>query len=449
MSVLFTADELSHAVGGAMTRPFHAMGISIDTRSLRPGDLFVALKTPSGDGHDHVPEALAKGACGALVHTQHNMPDDAPLLVVGDTLAGLTALAGFARERFEGSVIAVTGSVGKTTTKEMLRIALSACGSTHAAQASYNNHWGVPLTLARMPVDADFAIVEIGMNHAGEIAPLSRLAGPDVAVITSVEAAHIGHLGSMDAIADEKATILSGLLQGGAAILPADNPRLDRLRRALPQGATAYLSGRDQVLGLTQDADGSDVTALIAGELLRFRISAPGMHMVFNALAALTAIAALGADLRIAAVALAEFSPVTGRGVRRKLLGGTALLLDESYNASPASVRAALAVLKLQPAQRRLAVLGDMRELGEHGEAEHAGLAGDVCDSADLLYTCGPCMKFLYDTISPDHRGDHAGDSATLAHIVAGTIRSGDAVLVKGSLGSRMRLVVDQLEALG
>jgi len=448
LSFLYTSDDLSHAVGGTMTLPFHANGVSIDTRTLRPGDLFVALKTETGDGHAHVAQALAKGAAGALVHTQHDMPDDAKLLVVGDTLAGLTALGAFARERFQGAVVAVTGSVGKTTTKEMLRICLSACGVTHAAQASYNNHWGVPLTLARMPADADYAVIEIGMNHPGEIAPLSRLAGPDVAVVTSVESAHIGHLGSLDAIADEKASILQGVLQGGAAVLPRDNPRFARLTAQMQAGTRLLTFGAADVRACTEDADGSDVTADIAGTIVRFRMNAPGKHMISSALAALHAVAALGADVVRAAESLSGFAPVAGRGVRRTFLGGKATLLDESYNASAASVRAALAVLKMQKAQRRLAVLGDMRELGDHSAREHAALADAVGDSADMLYACGPWMKFLFDAVPPHCRGAHAEDSVALAPILAGAVREGDAVLVKGSLGSRMRVIVDALEAM-
>jgi UDP-N-acetylmuramoyl-tripeptide--D-alanyl-D-alanine ligase len=446
MTALFTADELSHATGGVMLRPFHAQGISIDTRTLQPGDLFVALKTASGDGHAHVGEALHRGAAGALVHDQHSLPDDAPLLVVGDTLAALTALGAAGRERFEGSVVAVTGSVGKTTTKEMLRTMLSACGPTHAAHASYNNHWGVPLTLARMPEGAAYAVIEIGMNHPGEIAPLAKLAGPDVAVITAVEAAHIGHLGSLDAIADEKASIMQGLLQGGTAVLPADNVRFNRLRAAVPAGIHLATFAANDIRHAQADENGTSVTAAIAGEEVTFRINAPGAHMVHNALAALNAAHALGADVRVCANAIAGFSPVSGRGVRAPLLGGTATLLDESYNASAASVRAALDVLRLQPAQRRIAVLGDMLELGDHTESEHAGLANAVNDSAELLYACGPGMKILYDAIDPKKRGKHTATSAELAPLVASALRAGDAVLVKGSLGSRMRVIVDVLE---
>ncbi len=448
MRALWTAQDLSAALGGVMTQPFHATGVSIDTRTLQPGDLFVALATDSGDGHAHVAAAMAKGAAGALVHRQHDMPDDAPLIVVGDTLVGLTALGAAARERFSGSVIAVTGSVGKTTTKEMLRTILSAAGATHAAVASYNNHWGVPLTLARTPPDADFCVVEIGMNHAGEIAPLSRLAGPDVAVITAVEPAHIGHLGSLEAIADEKASIAQGILKGGTLVIPSDGPMAPRLRAAAGD-LRVHTFGVENLLQIQEDPEGSDVVAEIAGVQRRFRIGAPGRHMAMNALAALTAAAAIGADLEAGAQALAGFAPLGGRGTRRPILGGAATLLDESYNASTASVRAALAVLKLMPARRRIAVLGDMLELGEHSRAEHERLAEALRDSADLLYCCGPWMKFLYDAVPAGYRGAHAPDSAALGPLVARDLRPGDAILVKGSLGSRMREIVDALAAAG
>jgi UDP-N-acetylmuramoyl-tripeptide--D-alanyl-D-alanine ligase len=446
MTPLFLAEDLSRALGGTMTRPFHAAGVSIDSRTLAPGDLFVALQTPGGDGHDHVGAALARGAAGALVHRQHGLPDDAALIVVGDTLAGLTALGAYGRARFTGAVAAITGSVGKTTTKEMLRSILAESGRTHAAVASYNNHWGVPLTLARLPPDFDYAVIEIGMNHPGEIAPLAALAGPDVAVITNIEAAHIGHLGSLEAIADEKASIARGVLQGGAIVLPADSPLLPRLR-AGAAGLRTLLFGQDDLRSLRQDQDGSDIEATIAGRALSFRLGVPGRHMVMNALAALTAAAALGADIARGAQALAGFSAVGGRGARRAILGGRAVLLDESYNASAASVRAALSVLKLMRAGRRVAVLGDMLELGDHSAAEHAALAGWVEESADLLFTCGPWMKFLHDAVGAERSGAHARDSTALAGIVVDAVRDGDAVLVKGSLGSRMKVIVDALTA--
>ncbi len=449
MTHLFSADDLTHATGGVMTAPFHADGVSIDTRTLRSGDLFVALRTGTGDGHAHVTEALRAGAAGALVHDQGALPDHAALLVVADTQEALTALGAFARERFQGAVAAVTGSVGKTTTKEMLRVILSASGATHAAHASYNNHWGVPLTLARMPETASYAVIEIGMNNPGEIAPLASLAAPDVAVITSVEAAHIGHMGSMEAIADEKATILPGILPGGTAVLPADSPYYPRLIEKLPERVALRDFGAANLVDVAADANGSDVHAVIDARHVRFRVNAPGRHMVMNALAALNAAVALGADLDTSCAALARFSAVSGRGARRDIMNGHAILLDESYNASGASIRAALSVLALTAAQRRVAVLGDMLELGDHSRREHASLSGAVCDSADVLYACGPWMKSLYDAVPEEKRGAYAADSTALAPEIVRALRPGDAVLVKGSLGSRMRVIVAALENAG
>ena len=437
---LFSADDLMHASAGTMTVPFHADGVSIDTRTLQPGDLFVALQTEHGDGHAHVADALARGAAGAMVHRPHDLPEDAKLLVVGDTLAGLTTLGAFGRERFTGSVVAVTGSVGKTTTKEMLRLVLATSGRTQASVASYNNHWGVPLTLARLPADDDYAVIEIGMNHPGEIAPLSLLAGPDVAVVTSVEAAHIGHMGSLEAIADEKASVAQGVLQGGCVVLPGDSPWAHRMASHISGRRIVWFSAADVTM-LTED----DAASAFLFDGVRVRVGAAGRHMVMNACAALTAAREIGADLKLGAAALEAFRPVGGRGARRAIVGGQAILLDESYNASGASVRAALAVLKLTPAQRRVAVLRDMLELGDFAREEHENLAGAVAESVDALYTCGPWMKFLYDATEASRRGAHAADSAALASIVNRDLRAGDAVLVKGSLGSRMRLVVDAI----
>ena len=434
--MMWTADDLVGATGGAVRTLFGATGVSIDTRTLQPGDLFVALRGEHGDGHDHVADALARGAAGAMV--QRDLPG--ATLLVHDTLEGLWALGRYARARFTGRAVAVTGSVGKTTTKEMLRAILSAAGPTHAAQASYNNHWGVPLTLARLPAAAEFLVAEIGTNHPGEIAPLSRLVRPDVAVITAVEAAHIGHFGSIEAIADEKSAIGEGLPPGGLAVVPADSPALGRIA---VRAARTDTFGLAQVVAQVPDADGTDVTAQVEGRTVQFRVNAPGQHMVLNALAALTAANALGVD---GAAAIGAFRPAAGRGLRRSLPNG-ASLLDESYNANGASMRAALAVLRTLPG-RRIAVLGDMLELGSHGPAEHAALAPAVGDAADLLFTCGPLMRLLFDAVPVLLRGAHAADSATLAPLVAAAIRTGDSVLVKGSLGSRMAAVVRALEAV-
>jgi UDP-N-acetylmuramoyl-tripeptide--D-alanyl-D-alanine ligase len=448
MTALYTAEALGHALGGTMTRPFHVTGVSIDTRTLQQGDLFVALVSETGDGHDYVAAALDRGAAGALVHRVHGLPDDAPLLVVGDTLAGLTALGAFARERFTGAVAAITGSVGKTTTKEMLRTILAESGATHAAYASYNNHWGVPLTLARAPENADYAIIEIGMNHPGEIAPLAMLAAPDVAVITSVEATHIGNMGSLAAIAAEKASIAQGVLQGGKMVLPADSAMFGALRDHA-DSVPVLTFGAKNILRLQQDSTGSTVDGEIGRHPLHFRLGVPGRHMVMNALAALTAACALGADIERGALALAGFSAIGGRGVQRAILGGRAKLLDESYNASSASMRAALAVLKLIPARRHVAVLGDMLELGDHSFVEHKSLANDVSEAADIVYACGPWMKSLFDAIPENCRGAYAEDSAALAPIVLRDVQEGDAILVKGSFGTRMRLIVEALDAVG
>jgi len=449
--MLWEPGDLVEATGGVMAVPFAASGVSIDTRTLVPGDLFVALQGESRDGHAFVADALARGAAGAMVT---HRPDGADrLLVVDDTLAALCRLGGFARARFGGSLLAVTGSVGKTTTKEMLRTILAEQGQTHASEASYNNHWGVPLTLARLPAGAAWCIVEIGMNHAGEIAPLTRLARPHVALVTAVEKTHVGLLGSIEAIADEKATILQGLKTGGVAVMPGDSPLLGRLAahagsaRILTFGTAGTADGR--LVTASADADGTDVTVAIHGREQNFRLAAPGRHMAMNATAALLAAAALGADTTRGAAALAGFAPIAGRGARRRVRvpGGEALLLDESYNASAAAVRAALSVLALQPVSRRIAVLGDMLELGEEGPAEHAALAPDVVRCADLLFTCGPLMASLHAAVPPALRGGHAEDAAALAPLAAAALRPGDGVLVKGSLGSRMKLVVQAFDA--
>lgn len=446
---LWQAADLAIASGGQMSVPFAASGVSIDTRSLAPGDLFVALPGTHADGHDYVALALAKGAAGAMVARQPvSVGATAPLLVIADPMAGLVQMAKFARARAQAKVLAVTGSVGKTTTKEMLRRILAASGPTHVAAASYNNQIGVPLTLARLPEAAAFCVLEIGMNHAGEIAPLARLARPHVGVITAIEKVHIGHLGSTKAIADEKAEILAALEPGGIAVLPGDSPVLARLcahagnARILTFGATASAGAR--LIEAENRAEGVAVLAQIFGELVRFELAAPGRHMALNAVGALAAAAALGIAPERGAAALAGFSPLAGRGERRQvaLRGGTALLLDECYNASAPSVRAALAVLALQPAKRHIAVLGDMLELGEEGVGEHVSLARPIAQHADLLFACGPLMRHAFEAVAEEKRGAWAADAAALAPTVAAALEPGDAVLVKGSLGSAMARVV-------
>ncbi|HTU55974.1 MAG TPA: UDP-N-acetylmuramoyl-tripeptide--D-alanyl-D-alanine ligase [Acetobacteraceae bacterium] len=455
MSALWPTSALAAATGGRMTMPFSASGISIDTRTLRPADLFVALAGERADGHAYVADALSRSAAGAMVSAiPAGLTETAPLLVVPDTLAGLTRLGAFARARSAARIAAITGSVGKTTTKEMLRRILSAAGPTHAARASYNNHWGLPLTLAELPPEAAFAILEIGTNHAGEIAPLAALARPHIAIVTAIAGAHIGNFGSLEAIADEKAALLAALEPNGTAILPADSPFLPRLLARVPPGCTIITFGDSaaanaRLLATDTDSTGTTVTALLARETVRLRLAAPGQHMALDALAALAAATALGIPPYGAAAALAGFAALDGRGARTAIAlpGGTAILLDESYNASPAAVTAALSVLAMNGGSgRRLAVLGDMLELGEAAAAEHEALAPALAESADLLFACGPMMRRLFERAPPRLRGAYAEDAETLAPIVAAAVAPGDIVLVKGSLGSRMRAIVVALK---
>lgn len=446
MSVLWTAEELKNLFG--VEKGWDVSGISIDTRTLQPGDLFVALQGER-DGHDFAEAALAKGAAAALV----SRPVAGNTILVPDTLRALETLGRAARARSTTRAVAVTGSVGKTTAKEMLRRTLSAFGKVHAAEASFNNHIGVPLTLARMPRDADFGVFEIGMNHPGEIAPLAALVRPDVAIVTCVDRAHLGLMGSELAIAKEKASIYAALGPGGKAVIPGETAYLQVLREAVPTGHCALLFNGPEarLLDIQSGPETSEIAAEILDKKVYFRLAAPGRHMASNALAVLTAAAALGLDVEKAADALSGFAPYVGRGARRELVlpdGGRILLLDESYNASGASMRAAFAVLKLQPG-RHVAVLGDMLELGEHAGAEHLALAPALRDSADVVFAAGPCSGALFDSLPRAMQGAHAPDAAMLAPVVKAALRDGDAVLVKGSLGSRMRDVISALEGPG
>ncbi len=454
LAPLWTAAELETATGGRASGEFAVAGIAIDSRGIAAGDLFVALRD-ARDGHDFVAGALAAGAGGALVdHAPPGVPAGAPLLMVGDTLQGLTMLGAAGRARSTARVVGVTGSVGKTTTKEMLRHGLSAFGATHASAASHNNHWGVPLTLARIPREADFAIIEMGMNNRGEIRPLTTLAEPHVAVITTIAPSHIGHLGSLQAIAEEKADILCGLLPGGTAVLPQDSPFFPLLEsRAREAGARVTGFGESpeaaaRLVDYQGDGDGGTALVMLEGAQFQLRLSAPGRHMAMNALAALAAGVAAGADPGRFAASLAFFGAGAGRGQRVEIAvpGGTALLIDDSYNGQPTAMRAGLAVLAAQQASRRIAVLGDMRELGEFGPSLHAELAADAARAADLVFCCGPLMQHLFDALPEARRAVHMPDSAALAPAVKAALRPGDAVFVKGSLGSRMAVIVKTLK---
>jgi UDP-N-acetylmuramoyl-tripeptide--D-alanyl-D-alanine ligase len=453
VTALWTSAALRDATGGRLDAELAATGVSIDTRSIAPGDLFVALRDLR-DGHDFVADALARGAAAAMVDRDPaGVAPDAPLLRVADTLAGLTALGAAARARSNAGFVAVTGSVGKTTTKEMLRVALAAFGTTHAAAASYNNHWGVPLTLARLPADAAFAVIEIGMNNRGEIEPLARLARPGVGVITNLGSAHVGRLGSEEAIAEEKGDIIAGIAPGGTLVLPADSRFAARLAARAREAGLAVLThgeadGADaRLLSYDGAGDGGRAEILLRGERIGVTLAAPGRHVALNACAVLAAVAALGLPPRVAAAALPAFGAPAGRGRRTRLAvpGGEALVIDDSYNASPPSIRAGLAVLGAQPAVRRIAAFGDMRELGDEAPAIHAALAPDAAAVCDLVFCCGDLMGHLYRALPDAKRGAHVGDSTALAPVLKAALRPGDAVLVKGSLGSRMAVVVAAL----
>ncbi len=378
MNGLWTIDDMARAIGArrAGALPDAVTGISIDSRTIAPGQAFFAIKGDAHDGHDFVAAALRAGAGLAVVSSTKPAPSDAPLLIVRDVLGALRRLARAARARTNAQVIAVTGSVGKTSTKEALSLALSRDGETHASVASFNNHWGVPLSLARLPTSARYAVFEIGMNHAGEITPLTKLVRPHVAVITTVEPVHLEFFASVEAIADAKAEIFTGVEPGGAAVLNRDNPHFARLaRRAKRAGVQRVVSfGEDEhadarLIKCALQPESSTIEADILGARVAYKLGAPGRHQVLNSLAVLATASIVGADLALASLALADLRPAAGRGTRLKLPlhGGEALVIDESYNANPTSMRAALAVLAQAPLGRhgrRIAVLGDMLELG-------------------------------------------------------------------------------------
>ncbi len=464
MSDLWTPEELAagldaRAEGGV--RP--SGGASIDTRTLAPGDLFFALKGER-DGHDFVASALEKGAAAAVIDAAHApaLAGKGPLLVVDDVLAGMERLGRAARARVDARICAVTGSVGKTGTKEALRHVLAGQGATHASVASYNNHWGVPLTLCRMPRDTRYGVFEIGMSAPDEIRPLARMVRPHVAIVTIVEPVHIEAFPAVDAIADAKGEIFAGLEPGGVAIVNRDNAfwgRLSAHAMAGPAGRVVTF-GRDEkadirALSIALEPDGSRVEASLYGRPLAYRLGSPGQHNALNSLAVLAAVHALGADVEAAAAALAELKPVAGRGLRRVVrlpAGGEVLLVDDAYNANPASMRAALttfAALPVPKGGRRIAVLGDMLELGPRSAEWHADLAGPVDEAkVDLVFASGSEMAHLYAALPASRQGAHAPDAATLEPKVLASLKAGDLVMVKGSKGSLVSRIVAAIAAL-
>lgn len=460
-SPLWTMDEIVTATGARVGGGFaQATGASIDTRTLEPGDLYFAIKGDVHDGHDFVAAALEKGASGAVV-SEEKAPSFSSdrLIVVPDVLEAMRQMGRAARARTDAKIVAITGSVGKTGTKEAMRLALSRQGATHASVASYNNHWGVPLTLSRMPRETEFGIFEIGMNHAYEILPLTTMVRPHVAVITTIEPVHIEFFPSLWGIADAKGEIFSGLEPGGTAVINRDSPYFERMK------AHALASAAGRVIGFGEHEaadiratriivkpDQSIVEASVFGQPLTYRIGTAGRHIALNSLSVLGAAHAIGADLALVALSFADLKPPVGRGERTMLsIGGDeALLIDESYNANPASMRAALANLgavELSRQARRIAVLGDMKELGEKGPRLHEELAEAIeTNKIDLVFTAGPLMRNLIEALPKAKVALHAETSAELVDAAVAAIRPGDAVTVKGSLSMKMALVVKALK---
>ena len=442
------------------TPPAGVTGVSIDTRTLKPDDLFIAIRGDNGDGHEYVRAALEKGASAAVVDAAHraSLRGAGPLYVVRDTLRALQSLGAAARARSPARIVAVTGSVGKTSTKEALRIALGSEGVAHASAASYNNHWGVPLSLARMPPEAAFGVFEIGMNHAGEISPLAKLARPHIAVVTTIAPVHLENFASLDAIAEAKAEIFDGLEPDGCAILNCDIPQFELLReRARIRAARICTFGEsaqaDARLAKVEPRDsGSEVEAVISGRRLTFWCGAPGRHFAVNSLAVLLAAQAAGVELDEAAQRLANFAPPKGRGRRLTLRApdGPFTLIDESYNANPASMKAAIELLgeaRVARPARRIAVLGDMLELGQESPRLHAELSGLLeRNEVALVFAAGPQMDHMFNNLPGPMRGSWKPRSSELIEPLAASLNAGDIVMIKGSNGSQMEPVVAALE---
>jgi UDP-N-acetylmuramoyl-tripeptide--D-alanyl-D-alanine ligase len=445
---LWTSAEAEAATLGSASRAFAVNGLSIDTRTLKEGDLFVALQGDNRDGHDFVAAAFAAKAGAALVT---RTPDGVtgPLLTVAHTQRGLEDLARAARARSNAKILAVTGSAGKTTTKEILRLACNALGRTHASAASHNNHWGVPLSLAALPRDAEYGIFEVGMNHFGELRNLVSFVRPHVALVTTIAPAHLEFFGTCEAIADAKSEIFEGVEPGGAALIPSDSPYADRLAARAKQAKVARIvsfgtNGDAKLVSFVPEGEGMRLKADIFGTAVDCYVGAPGAHIAQNVVGALAAVALLDGDVLNAAAALKDFTALKGRGARFE--AGGISVIDESYNANPASMAAALALLGSAKG-RKIAVLGDMLEMGEGGSAHHAGLAAPIeANKVDLVFACGMQMRSLWDALPAPRRGGIAETSMALAPMLNSVLKPGDTVLVKGSNGARMSVIIEVLK---
>lgn len=448
MSVLWTSEELEHATLGQASAPFAVTNLVLDSRKAKAGSLYLAVKGETKDGHDFLASAFENKAAAALVHKKVDAAG--PVLTVAHTQRALEDMARAARARSQANVVAVTGSAGKTTTKEMLKLAFGALGRTHVSGASFNNHWGVPFSVASLPREAKYAVFEIGMNHFGEIRGLVPLAKPHIALITTIAPAHLEFFGNCAAIADAKSEIFEGLLPGGPALLPLDSPYCERLRQRAGQLGVAQIltfgSGPCADARLTHyedTAEGVRIRGEVMGKPVEAAIGAPGRHIASNAIGALLAVAAADGDVQTAAAALSGFAPLKGRGER--IHAGGVEIIDESYNANPASMAAALALLG-NASGRKIVVLGDMLEMGPEGPALHAGLAQHL-GVADLVFLCGPLMGALNEALPAERRHGYAANSKELAPLVADAVKPGDTVLVKGSNGSKMCVVIEAIKA--
>ncbi|MDO9414567.1 UDP-N-acetylmuramoylalanyl-D-glutamyl-2,6-diaminopimelate--D-alanyl-D-alanine ligase [Pararhizobium sp.] len=460
---LWTNSDLLAAMQGRPvgSLPQGITGISIDSRGISKGEAFFAIKGDRVDGHDYAGIAIANGA-SLLVVSEAKLPAlgrlIAPMIVVDDVLEAMAMLGCAARDRSAAKIIAVTGSVGKTTTKEMLRRVLEPSGSVHASVASFNNHWGVPLTLARMPENTDFGIFEIGMNHAGEIRPLVKMVRPHVGIVTTIAAAHLGNFKDLGEIASAKAEIFEGLVEGGHAILNRDNEKFKQLEKAAQAAGVAHIHSFGasakadfRMVEFTNGPEGSVLWASIDNRTLEIPMGAPGRHIAENALAVLGAAALVGADLDKAVLALGALSPEKGRGKRHRLMvgGGSVTLIDESYNANPASMRAAIALLKdTAPADggRRIAILGDMLEMGEFAEKVHAELAAPLTEAGiDTVWLTGPEMVHLRDALPETVSVEYREMVEELSDFALSAIAAGDVLMVKSSNGIGSGRVVSAL----
>lgn len=464
MDILWTISDMLLAMNGRAhgQMPEGITSISIDSRNIDQGAAFFAIKGDRFDGHEFVTAALANGA-GVLVVAEEKIPAlvrlTAPMIIVEDVLVAMEALGRAARKRVDGKIIAVTGSVGKTTVKEMLRTALQPSGKVHASVASFNNHWGVPLTLARMPQDIDFGIFEVGMNHSGEIRTLIDMVQPDVGMITTVEAAHMGNFNDICEIADAKAEIMEGIVSGGTIVLNRDNDQYDRLLMradALGLSQNTKSFGEDKsadfrLISCKNHSDCSCFSMAIDGEEVAVKLGAPGHHLVQNALGVLGVCSLVGADMARAALALADFSAEKGRGARMQCVigDGTFTLIDESYNANPASMRAAISVLSstdVGRGGRRIAVLGDMLEMGRFSQALHAELAEPLHEAKiDIVALSGQDMSHLADVLRGEIQVYYRTDINAIIEWLITKLRAGDVVMVKSSFGVGFGKIVKKL----